>query len=266
MCEEQTYKVMLVGDVVGAPGRQILEEELAKLQWDKNIDFTIVNGENTNGGRGMNGKGFHFYKDLGVDVVTMGNHTWDNRELQNFIDKEPTILRPWNYNKSTPGRGYTIVETKNFKIGVINLIGRVGMNNVVANCPFEAALEAIEEIKKVTPIIVVDMHCETTSEKIAMGRFLDGRVTAVLGTHTHVQTNDARIFPRGTAYVTDTGMTGPRDSILGMEIDQIVNKFLDGMPTRFQVARGALQMNAVIVEFTLDGKAVGMEMVNFEKE
>lgn len=266
MTKKEDYNILFIGDVVGRPGRKMLENNLAKIQWDEDIDLTVVNGENSSGGKGMNGKTFRFFGDLGVDAVTMGNHTWDNRDIFNFIDKESTIARPLNYNKELPGSGYVIVPMDNLKVAVVSLICRVNMQNVVADCPFRAMEEVLPELREKADIILVDVHGETTSEKICLGRFLQGKVSAVIGTHTHVQTNDARILPGGTAYLTDAGMTGPMDSVLGIEYEPIIEKYITGVPCKFQVADGALQLNGVIVTVNKNGTAKKIKLLNFFEE
>jgi metallophosphoesterase (TIGR00282 family) len=266
MAEKDTYKVLFIGDVCGKPGRKILEEKLAEIQWDEDIDFTIVNGENSSGGRGMNNQTLKFFKDLGIDAITMGNHTWDNKDIFNYIEKETIIARPLNYNKRLPGVGYIILPIADLKIAVVNLICRTYMNNVVADCPFQAIEDILPVLRENADLIFVDVHGEATSEKIALGRFLDGKVGAVIGTHTHVQTNDARILPGKTAYLTDAGMTGPRDSILGVEIEPIIEKFRSGKPCRFQVADGDLQLNGVVISFSADGKAKDIKLINIYKD
>lgn len=261
MSKMKTYKVLFIGDVMGRTGRSALERALAELQWEYDIDFTIVNGENTCGGKGLNRRGFAFYRDLGVDAVTLGNHIWGNREIVPLLENEERLVRPANLPQGTPGRGYQILPCGDVKIAVMNLLGRVYMNMPALDCPFRAAESLLDEIREQTPIILVDFHAETTSEKMALANFLDGRVTAVWGTHTHVQTNDARLLPRGTAYLTDAGMTGAVDSILGVEVDTIVRRYLIGKPTPFSVAEGEAQVNGLVLEFDSDGKAKKIETV-----
>ena len=266
MAKKDIYNILFIGDICGKPGRKMLEDNLVKLQWDEDIDLTIINGENSSGGKGINSQSLRLFKYLGVDAVTMGNHTWDNKDIFNFIDQETIIARPLNYGEGLPGVGYVIVSMADLKVAVVNLICRTNMNNVVADCPFQAMEAVLPELKEKADIIFVDVHGETTSEKIALGRFLDGKVSAVIGTHTHVQTNDARIFPHGTAYLTDAGMTGPRDSILGVEIEPIVKKFRTGIPCRFQVADGDLQLNGVVVAVDSSGKAQNIKLINFYQD
>ena len=266
MTNKETYNILFVGDIVGRPGRKMLESNLAKLQWDKDIDLTIINGENSSGGKGMNSQALRFFKELGVDAITMGNHTWDNRDIFTLIDREKNIARPLNYGKNLPGVGYVIVPMGEIKVAVVSLICRTNMQNVIADCPFQAIEDVLPELKAKADVIFVDVHGETTSEKICLGRFLDGKVSAVIGTHTHVQTNDARILPGGTAYLTDAGMTGPRDSVLGIEFEPIIDKFRTGIPCKFQVADGDLQFNGVIVTVDKNGTAKDIKLINFFEE
>lgn len=241
-------KILFLGDVVGRPGRRILKDALPRLVRSLEPDMVIANGENAAAGNGLTEETAREIYSAGVDVITMGNHTWDKKEIFDFIDTDPHLIRPANYPPGTPGKGWTIYESRAGKprIAVINLMGRVFLNAI--ECPFRMADSLVEEIRKQTPIIIVDFHAEATSEKIAMGWHLDGRVSAVVGTHTHVQTADERILPLGTAYITDAGMTGPRDSILGIKPDIIVRKFLTQMPARFEVAEGVAQINGVLIQ------------------
>ncbi len=256
-------RVLFIGDIVGSPGRHIVEKSLPDILNKYKIDFTIANGENSAGGAGMNKSSFQELAALGVDAFTMGNHTWDNRDLLNFIQNESRIIRPANYSLGLPGQGWQIFNLKGKKLAVCNIIGRVYMPP--AECPFNKMNEILEIIKEdeKADYIIVDFHAEATSEKMAMGWYLDGRVSAVLGTHTHIQTNDARILPKGTAYITDVGMTGPRDSVLGVDKDIILKKMLTQMPVRFEIARGDLQFNAVILTLEENGRAKDIEIINF---
>ncbi|MDD2568809.1 MAG: TIGR00282 family metallophosphoesterase [Clostridia bacterium] len=258
-------KILFVGDISGSPGRKMLEHVLAKVQWEHNIDFTVVNGENSAGGTGIHSKAYNLFMDLGIDAITMGNHTWDNKDIFNIIAKSERLIRPYNLPENTPGRGYTVLPCGDKKVAVVNLLGRVYIGIPPADCPFRAMDKLIKEIEQITPYIIVDFHAEATSEKIALAYYLDGRVSAVLGTHTHVQTNDARILPRGTAYITDTGMTGPRDSCLGVDTAPIIERFLTGRPTRFHVAAGPEQIfNAVVVDLAESGSAKEIYALNIE--
>lgn len=261
MSSEKTYKALIVGDVVGKCGRAAFEKALPELQWQLDVDFTLVNGENTSNGRGLNRKGFDFYRDLGVDAVTLGNHLYGNREISGLLAKEERLARPANLPPATPGEPYRIVPCGEVKIAVLNLLGRVYMNMPALDCPFRRAEELLKEIRAVTSIVLVDFHAEATSEKLALARFLDGRVTAVFGTHTHVQTSDVRILPRGTAYLSDVGMTGAYDSILGVESEQVINRFLTGRAEPFQVAGGEAEFDALLLEFDAAGKALRAETI-----
>nr|WP_228065573.1 TIGR00282 family metallophosphoesterase [Enterococcus mundtii] len=224
---------MFIGDVVGAMGREMITEYLPRLKKKYRPQMTIVNGENAASGRGITEKIYKKFLQDGVDVVTMGNHTWDNRDIFEFIDDAKKMVRPANFPEGTPGQGIVFVKVNQLELAVINMQARSFM--VDLDDPFRKMTELVEEARKRTPIIFVDFHGETTSEKQAMGWFLDGKVSAVVGTHTHVQTNDARILPQGTAYLTDVGMTGPYDGILGMRREPVIEKFLTALPKRFEV-------------------------------
>jgi metallophosphoesterase (TIGR00282 family) len=259
-------RVLMVGDIVGRPGRKVLGYVLPKLIKDKQLDFVIVNGENSAGGFGITAETFKEIKKAGADVVTSGNHIWDKRDAEDLIDSEPRLLRPANYPPGVGGRGSIVVDVSGVKVGVINLAGRVYMEAL--DCPFRKAEEIVQEMHQAgVKLIFVDMHAEATSEKEAMGFYLDGRVTAVVGTHTHVPTGDERVLENGTAYQTDLGMTGPRDGVLGVDKDIIVAKFLEGTPKRFEVAKGAVWFCGLIVEADdATGKALGVERVRIEFE
>lgn len=251
----------MLGDIVGRPGRRILRERLPKIKNDYSADFIIANGENSAGGNGITEKIAQELYISGIDFLTMGNHIWDNKDIFNFIDRETRMIRPANYPPDTPGRGYQIITINNIDIGILNISGRTFMNPL--DCPFRTANNMIEEIKKCTNIIFVDFHAEATSEKIAMGLYLDGKVSAVVGTHTHVQTADNKILPNGTAYITDLGMTGPINSILGIDSERIIKKFITQLPVRFKVASGPAQINGVLIEIDKkSGKAINIERIN----
>lgn len=261
MSNKQTYKALIIGDVVGRCGRNALEKALPELQWELGVDFTVVNGENTTGGRGLNRQGMAFYRDMGVDAVTLGNHIFGNRDILTLLKREDRLVRPANLPANTLGPLYRILPCGDVKVAVINLLGRVYMGMPALDCPFRQADALLAEIREQTPIILVDFHAEATSEKLALARHLDGRVTALWGTHTHVQTADARILPRGTAYITDVGMTGALDSILGVEAETVVQRYLTGQPAPFSVADGEAEVCGALIEFTADGKAVGIQSV-----
>ncbi|MEW6087776.1 MAG: TIGR00282 family metallophosphoesterase [bacterium] len=246
--------ILVIGDINGKAGRKAVKELLPAVKKKYIIDFCIANAENAAGGFGLTSEIASDLFSYGVDVITMGNHTWDNKELENFIDSEPRILRPLNYPRGNPGHGSIVVDVKNIKVAVINLTGRVFMGNF--DCPFRAAEEEIKWLKGSNPVIIVDFHAEATSEKIALGWFLDGKVSAVVGTHTHVQTADEKILPSGTAYITDVGMTGAHDSVIGIKKELAIRRFLTQMPVKFDVASEDIQFNALCVQInTNDNKA-----------
>lgn len=253
-------RVMLTGDVVGRPGRRAFREYTPKLRKEKGIDLVIVNGENSAGGRGITHSSLNELYSGGADVVTSGNHIWDKKEVLEFIDTEPFLLRPANYPEDTPGRGACVYPFKAKNIGVMNLSGRAFMQSL--DCPFRKADMLLRELARECDIIFLDFHAETTSEKMAMGWYLDGRVNGVVGTHTHIQTADARILPQGTAYITDLGMVGPWNSVLGVETDKILEKFLTGMPARFDLASGPNAYSAVLIEIDdRTNKTLGIERI-----
>ena len=254
-------RVLFIGDVVGRIGRQCVRDLLERVKENYCIDLTIANGENAAGGTGITRKVANELYSYGVDLLTMGNHVWDNKDIFNFIDQEERMVRPANYPLGTPGVGSRIIKVKNNSIGIINLLGRVFLPPM--ECPFRAAERAINEVRNVTPNIIVDFHAEATSEKIALAWFLKGRVSAVLGTHTHVQTADERILEGHTAVISDVGMTGPYDSVIGVESDLVIDKFLTQLPVRFEVARGEnAQFNAVVIEIdTESGKAIEISRI-----
>ena len=254
-------KIIAVGDLVGTEGLRKLEKELPKLVKEENIDFIIVNGENVADGMGINEKAYKAMLNLGVDVVTMGNHTWAKKDIFNFIDDEK-IVRPANYSRNNPGKGYGIYECKGKKIAVINLIGRVGMN-VLSDNPFTTAEDIVEELKDKVDYIIVDFHAEATAEKIALGYYLDGKVAIIFGTHTNVQTADETILEGGTAYITDIGMTGPIKSVIGMEVSASIKRFETSLPERYKIAEGKAKLNSCIFEINDEtGKVVEIKRVN----
>lgn len=239
-------RILAVGDIVGESGVQKLKTVLPKIKKEEEIDFVITNGENSAGGMGITEKN---YKDIlfsGTDVVTLGNHTWSKKDIFNFID-DSRIVRPANYTRGLPGKGYTILENSGKKIAIINLIGRVDVN-VLSENPFKVSSDLVEELKGKVDIIIIDFHAEATAEKIALGHYLDGRVTAIFGTHTHVQTADAKILPKGTGYITDIGMTGPEHSVIGMEISASIKRLETSLPEKYRLAEGECILNGVIFE------------------
>src|SRR6266705_1744651 len=239
--------ILFLGDIVGEPGRSAVIARLAELKEEHAIDFTIVNGENAAGGRGITGKITIELLRAGVSVITTGDHIWDQKDVVPFLDLEPRLLRPVNYPPGAPGHGSIVLETAKGKVGVINVQARTFMQPILEN-PFQAVEAAVAKMRKETTNIIVDAHGETTSEKIALGRFLDGRVSAVIGTHTHVQTADEQIFPGGTAFLCDAGFTGPHESVIGREVEPIVKRFLTGMPQKFDVAKGRVLLQGVLLE------------------
>ncbi len=259
-------KILCIGDVVSRIGRDMLFRYVEELKYSKEIDFVIANGENSNHGRGMTRNCYDEMKRAGVDAFTMGNHVWGAKDVINIMETEGDVVRPANLSPQVPGSGSVILSTKDgVKVGIINLIGQVNMQPP-CNSPFDAAVCEIEKISKITPVIIVDFHAEVTSEKMAMGYYLDGKVSAVFGTHTHIQTADAKILPNGTGYITDLGMTGPSESVLGMNKTIIVNRFVTGMPQKFEIATGKGQFCGCI--FTVDeesGRCTAVERLYFEE-
>lgn len=241
-------KILFIGDIVGRSGREAVLAELENLKYKEDIDFCIANGENASGGLGMSRRAYEELKSAGIDYFTMGNHTFSKPDAGHLLSEGENICRPANYTDFCPGEGYAIVtDSKGRKIAVMNLMGTV-YNDIALTNPFLAADELIEKIKNVTNIIILDFHAEATSEKIAMGQYLDSRVSAVVGTHTHVQTADAMILPGKTAYITDVGMTGPQASVLGMKSEIAIKRFLTGEKVRYEQSRNKAVIHAVIIE------------------
>ncbi len=253
--------ILFIGDIVGRPGREAIKTLVPVLIKDKKIDCVIANGENAAGGSGLTAFICDELFSYGVNVLTSGDHIWKKKDIIEYIDKSRTLLRPLNYPESVPGKGFTIVNIKGVDIGVINLMGRVFMQPI--ECPFLAAEKAVKEIRKKTNIIIVDLHAEATSEKIALGLFLDGRVSCLIGTHTHVQTADEKILQKGTAYITDCGMTGGFDGVIGRKKEQIIHRFITQMPARFEIAEDDVRINAVLVNINKKtGQAVSIERID----
>ncbi len=240
-------RILFLGDIVGEPGRNAVIARLPELKEKHVLDFVIVNGENAAGGRGITGKITIDLLRAGVSVVTSGDHIWDQKEIVAFLNLEPRLLRPVNYPDGAPGSGSIVLETAKGKIGVINIQARTFMQPILEN-PFHAVEAAVAKMRDETANIIVDAHGETTSEKIALGRFLDGKVSAVIGTHTHVQTADEQIFPGGTAFLCDAGMCGPVNSILGRAIEPIMNRFISNLPGSFPVAAGEVRLRGALIE------------------
>lgn len=239
--------ILFIGDIVGNPGREAIRKLLPELKKEFSLDFVVANAENSAGGSGITPGIAEELVGSGVDVLTSGDHIWKKREILQVIGTEKHILRPANFPEAAPGNGWGVFKAGNaVSVGVINLQGRVFMEAL--DCPFKAAKIALEKISKETKIIIVDIHAEATSEKIALGWYLDGEVSAVLGTHTHVQTADERILPNGTAYLTDAGMTGPCDSVIGRRVEDVLERFLTLVPTRFEVAKENVQLQGAVID------------------
>jgi len=252
-------KILAIGDIVGKPGRQVVHKHVRSLRKKYSINLVIANGENAAGGFGLTVNTSHELLGDGIDVLTSGNHIWAQKEIIPYLDADTPILRPLNYPPGVPGRGYLLTG----KTLVVNLMGRVFMNNL--DCPFRAMDGLLEGLDPKPKVIIVDFHAEATSEKVAMGHYLDGRVSAVLGTHTHVGTIDTKILPGGTAYVTDIGMTGPEDSVIGDDAEAVIQRFLTMMPHHLSVGKGKPVLNTVMVEVDeASGKATGIERIQRE--
>ncbi len=239
-------RILAVGDLVGQAGLKKFEQEYQKIKENENIDFCVVNAENVADGMGITEKAYRSLTNQKIDCITMGNHTWAKKDVFGFIDNS-NIVRPANYSKNNPGKGYRVFECKGKKIAVINLIGRVTMA-VLSENPFIVADEIVEKIKDTVDIIIIDFHAEATAEKIALAYHLDGKITALYGTHTHVQTADETILENGTAYITDIGMTGPKKSVIGMSTEASIKRFLTSLPERYKIAEGEAKLNACIFE------------------
>jgi metallophosphoesterase (TIGR00282 family) len=252
-------RALFIGDIFGEPGRRIILQELDKIITTHAVDVVLGNGENVAGGFGITPDLASDLFDLGFAALTLGNHAWDKKEIIDFIKKEPRLIRPANYPQGVPGMGTHVIDLPSGeKLGVVQIMGRAFMPTV--DCPFTAAKREIAQISKGVKAIIVDMHAETTSEKMAMGHFLDGEVTAVVGTHTHVQTADEQILPKGTAYITDIGMTGPRNSVIGVKKELAIEKFLTQMPRRFEAASGPAVLSAVLIDLDgTSGKATSIQ-------
>jgi metallophosphoesterase (TIGR00282 family) len=255
-------KLLFIGDIIGKPGRQAVSRELHRLVDRHMVDLVIANGENAAGGFGITEDTANDLYKCGIHVLTSGNHIWDKKDSLEFINREEKLLRPANYPEGTPGRGSALYVTAGgARVAVINLEGRVFMNNL--DCPFRTADREIARLRAETPIIFVDFHAEATSEKASLGWYLDGRVSAMIGTHTHIQTADERILPNGTAYLTDAGMTGGFDSVIGVRKEEAITKFLSQLPVKFDIAKNNLRLNGAVIEVDeLSGKALNIERIN----
>ncbi len=249
-----------MGDVHGRPGRRAVARRVPSLRRELGVDFVVANAENSAGGVGLTPQTAGELFAAGVDALTGGNHTWAKREAYGLLDSDPRVVRPANYPPGVPGQGSTVIRRGGAALAVLNLQGRVFMEPL--DDPFRVARAEVDRLRELTPFVLVDFHAEATSEKLALGYFLDGKVTAVVGTHTHVQTADERVLPGGTAYITDVGMTGPRDGVIGMDRDAILQRFLLQLPVRFEVASGAVQFNAVLVEADASGRATSIRRIH----
>ena len=256
-------KILAVGDLVGENGVRKLKENLPKLRQEAKIDFVIVNAENSAGGMGITTAIFNDLKRLNVNAITMGNHTWGKKDIFSFIDDE-LINRPANYSRGVVGKGYHIYKQNGKNICVVNLIGRTDMG-VQSDNPFSKMEDILNELKGKADIIIVDFHAEATAEKIAMKHFLDGKVTAIFGTHTHVQTADEEVTAKGTAYITDIGMTGPKNSVIGMEVNASIKRFVTSLPERYKLAEGSCIFNGCIIEINDENcRAISIERINIK--
>ena len=253
-------KILAIGDIVGEVGIKKVRDVLPKMKKNENIDFVIANGENSADGMGITSNIFKELLALGIDAITMGNHTWGKKDIFSFISNKQ-LIRPANYPDGVAGNGYGIYECHGKKIAVINLIGRVDIS-VLSENPFIVADKIIEKIKRQTDIIIIDFHAEATAEKIAMGYFLDGRANVIFGTHTHVQTADEKILENGTAYITDIGMTGPKKSVIGMNIDTSIKRFLTTLPEKYKLAEGEAMFNGCLFELDEDNAIIDVKRIN----
>ncbi|MDP4093701.1 MAG: TIGR00282 family metallophosphoesterase [Bacillota bacterium] len=253
-------KILFIGDVVGNPGRKAVKELLPAIKRENQVDFCIANCENAAGGSGITYVVAQELYKYGIDAITMGNHTWSKKEIMNFIESDNKLVRPANYPKELPGQGSAVISGAKGKIGVVNVLGRVYMDSI--DCPFRAAEREIEYLKSFVKVIILDIHAEATSEKCALAWHLDGKVSCVLGTHTHVQTADERILPFGTSFITDVGMTGPYEGIIGVDRELVINKFLTHMPVKFEVAKGRVQFSAILAEIDeTNGKTTNIQRI-----
>ncbi len=253
-------RLLFIGDAFAAPGRRMIETHTARLRDELGLEFVVANGENLADGAGITSRLAKRLLAAGVDVITLGNHAFRQGEVYQYLNSEPRIVRPANLAESAPGRGTTVVTgPSGARLAVVNLIGKLFLDPAVS--PFSVAQSLVAEARAQSDAVLVDFHAEATSEKVAMGRLLDGSATAVIGTHTHVQTSDARLLPGGTAYITDAGMTGPHDSVIGVRTDLILRRFATGMPVRFEPAEGGVQLEGVVVDFEPGGRATKIEAI-----
>lgn len=260
----EELNILFIGDIVGETGRRMVKNYLPSIKKENKVDLVIANGENLSGGFGITKEKAEEMFNSGISIMTSGNHIWDKKEILNFMENEPRILRPANFPSQAPGKGSIVVSVNSLKVGIINLQGRIFMEPL--NSPFEIAISEIEKIKNETNAIIVDFHGEATSEKTAMGWFLDGKVSAVVGTHTHVMTADEKILPNGTAYITDVGMTGAKDSIIGIKKEHALTRFLKCIPQRLEAEKGKGIFSAVFLRIDpISGKALEIRRIFFEE-
>lgn len=253
-------RILFIGDISGSTGRKTASKMISEIKQKESFDFCIANCENVAGGLGLTYTLAQELRKNGIEVITLGNHTWSKKEITNFIDSVGCIVRPANYPEELPGKGSCMLSKKDMKIGVINVQGQVYMDPI--DCPFKACEREIAKLRKETKVIIIDFHAEATSEKCALANYLDGRVSAVLGTHTHVQTADERILPCGTSFISDVGMTGPYDSVIGMEKEIVIKKFTTHFPERFEPAKGRGQFNAVLLDIDeATGKTINIKRI-----
>lgn len=259
-------KVLFIGDIVGEPGRKTVRQHLRGLLEERRPDLVIANGENAAGGFGITSDIADELLFMGIHLLTSGNHVWDKKEIEPYLSKPNKLIRPANYVEGAPGFGSAIIETDRAgKAAVLNLEGRVFMSSL--DDPFRVALRELEKLKKETPVVIIDFHAEATSEKAALGWYLDGKVSAVLGTHTHVQTADERVLPNGTAFITDVGMTGPSDSVIGVRKEDAISRFLTQRPHKFEIPKGPTMLNAVVMDIDAAlGKAKSIERINIKSQ
>ncbi len=252
-------KILHIGDINGSPGRQAFHKVAVPMKNQGEVDVIVVNGENAAAGRGITPALATELLDAGADVVTLGDHAWDQKEMIPFIDLEPRVIRPLNFAPGVPGKGWVRINTPQGTLSVVQVIGRVFMHPY--DCPFRAFDQLLKLHPELGPRIIVEIHAEATSEKIAFGRYLDGRVSSVAGTHTHVQTSDDIILPKGTAYITDLGMTGPKDSVIGREVQPVLHKFLTGMPAKMEMAKHQVALEGLLIDIDSSGKAKSVERI-----
>ena len=262
MSDKNLLTILFIADIVGKPGLDIITALLPNLKKQYRVDLCIANGENGYNGRGLTEQIVRKYMNAGIDIVTGGNHSWNFAEFRRYLDTATKVLRPLNYPDETPGKGALVYTTQSgHQVGIINLQGRTFMSPI--DCPFKKCLYEIERIKQKTNIIFVDFHAEATAEKIALAWYLDGKISALVGTHTHVQTADERILPGGTAYISDAGMTGPFDSVIGMDVNVAIKRFVTQLPEKYRMATSNIRMNAVVVEInTSNGRAKSIKRIN----